>query len=186
MRHPIPTAGRREIGARAIQRRLGVLSIICLAGVGCSTTGNASVTFTDDGRLFSVELPRPPTRSEDTVPASLGEVLFVTYTAETKEALVIVSTTDFPKPLPEDAEGPPFLDAVAETSALALQGTIQSTTDITFSGHPGKDVVIARPVGTAFQRILIVGNRLYSLRATSDLGGRPPAYDRMLETFTLL
>ena len=132
---------------------------------------------------FSAEFPSAPVREETKTSASGVDLLFISYQTERGGESVIVGYVDYPK----GVQLSNVLDGAAAGAAANVKGTIQSRTDTTFMGHPATDVVIKTEDALVYGRLVLRGNRLYTLVGV-DVGapGRPAAYDRLVETFVLL
>lgn len=138
------------------------------------------VTATDGS--FSAEFPSQPKREENTQTAAGVNLVVVTYTSSTGKSAVTLSYTDSPVELDETSA----LNGAVEGSASRLSGTVKANTDTTIVDHNAKDVQIETKDATVYERIFLVGKRLYTIVAASEKRTRPSSYDRLLETFKLL
>lgn len=143
------------------------------------------VTATDGS--FSAEFPNQPKREENTQTAAGVNLVVVTYTSSTGKSAVTLSYTDSPVELDETSA----LNGAVEGSASRLSGTVKANTDTTIvdhnaADHNAKDVQIETKDATVYERIFLVGKRLYTIVAASEKRTRPSSYDRLLETFKLL
>ena len=175
---------------QAVRRTLGVLLLIgSLSTVACSsattkTTPAASippVVHTDPAGKFTAEFPSAPLREEEKTTVSGLDLLIVSFTTENGTESVVVGYTDYPKNLQMGK----VLDAAAQGSADNIKGTLQSKTSTTFMGHPTMDVVVKTPEAMVHERLILRGNRLYTLVGVGATG-KPASYDRLVQTFVLI
>jgi hypothetical protein len=169
---------------RTVRRALGVLLLgVSLSAVACSTTSTGSEakaiapvlqSFPDEA--FTAEFPAAPKRDAQTITVAGVQVTVVQYTTGN----VAVGYANYP------ASVSGSLDGAVKGAADNIKGTVQSRKDTTFMGHPTTDVVIKSPDGIAHGRLILRGQRLYTLiGAGAPDAVVPPAYARLVETFVL-
>lgn len=169
---------------QAVRRTLAVLLVsVSFATAACGSEAGSStptpVMQTIPEGQFTAEFPSAPIREEETVPTDAGpDVTLIWYRAQLPKETVGIGYVDYPKGVRLS------LDAGAEAAASGLNGTVQSKTTTTFMGHPTVDVVIDTPEGPLYQRLVLRGNRLYTLSGAGE-SGRPASYDRLVETFVM-
>lgn len=159
------------------------VALIAVAAAGCSSSDDAEppVTVTADDGSFSAEFPNQP-KKDVTQNSTAGiQTEVVQYASQIDDGTVNVGYSDFPVEVDEAAA----LDGAAKGSVSSVNGTIVSLTDTTYLGKPAKDVEASVKEGKLYERIFFDGQRLYIIIGGSSKG-RPPAYDRVLETFQLL
>ena len=174
---------------QAVRRALAGLCVVAsLTAVACSSgSGSTTTAATSPVRQeipegqFSAEFPSAPVREEERVSASGLDLVIVTYGVETGKESIVVGYTDYPKNVVLSK----VLDGAADGSASQVNGTLQSKTPTTFMGHPAMDVVVKVDGGMVYERLVLRGNRLFTLIGAGG-SGRPPAYDRLIETFYLI
>lgn len=170
---------------RALRRAWTALALaagLATALAACAARPPFTYTAPDGG--FRAVFPQAPTRS---VATSAGSpVPEVTYraTARGEDVGVVFTHSGLP---PTPATLGPALDAALSAEATEFSGTVASKADVSVAGHPGRDAVITRPGAIVRARVVFVGNGFYDLYGGASSTGAPhPAYDRLLETFTLL
>jgi ABC-type glycerol-3-phosphate transport system substrate-binding protein len=159
------------------------VSFTVLAAAACSSssdTDTEAVAFTAEDGTFTAEFPNQPKRDTQSQSAGGVNLEIVIYTSEVDNGAVTVTYTDSPVALDADAA----LAGAVQGSATQVKGTVTSSNDTTFLGYPAKDAEISVDGGDVYERIFLVGQRLYVIGAASGKG-RPDAYDRLLETFKL-
>jgi hypothetical protein len=163
-----------------VRRTLGVLLIgVSLSAAACTSTepapeATAPVLQTFPDEAFTAEFPAGPKREVQRTTAAGVEIEFVTY----QTGDLVVGFVEYPKSLSGS------LDGAVKGAADNVKGTVQSRTDTMFMGHPATDVVIKAPEGIVHSRLVLRGNRLYTLIGAGP-SGPPPAYARLVETFVL-
>jgi hypothetical protein len=174
-----------DTATRSVRRALAViLAVAALTSVACSSkadTAKAPVPFTADDGRFTAEFPGTPDRQQEAVTAAGIDLVVVSYSTETDDDSVMVGYTDYPDGF--ESEG--VLAAAAQGSAANVNGTIQSSTDLTFLGQPAKDIVVTTSEAMIHERLFLVETRMYTLIGVAR-ASRPPAYDHLLNTFNLL
>ena len=170
--------------SRAIRRTFAVvLAVASLTAVACSSDSRSTTPtpFTAEDGRFSAEFPGTPKRDQQQVSAAGLDLVVVLYATETDDESVMVGYTDYPVGM--TSEG--VLDAAAQGSAQNVKGTITGKTDVTFLGHPAKDVTVTTDDALINERLFLVDNRMYTLLGVAK-DSRPASYDHLLETFKLL
>ena len=159
-----------------------VMSFAVLSAAACSSsdTDTKGVAFVAEDGSFTAEFPNQPKRDAQSQSAGGVNLQVIILTSEVDDGAVTVTYTDSPVPLDPAAA----LAGAVQGSATQVKGTITSSSDTTFLGHPAKDAEISLDGGDVYERIFLVGQRLYVIGAASGKG-RPKAYDRLLDTFKL-
>jgi hypothetical protein len=163
-----------------VRRALGVLLLgVSLSAAACTATGSeptasAPVLQAFPDEAFTAEFPDSPKREEQTASVAGVDVKLVTYSV----GELAVGYVNYPTSLAGS------LDGAVKGAADNIDGTVQTRTDTTFMGHPATDVVIKAPEGIVHTRLVLRGQRLYSLIGAGK-DGPPPAYARLVETFVL-
>ena len=165
---------------RNVRRTLGVLLLgVSLSAAACTSTdpdadASAPVVQAFPAEGFTAEFPTAPTREEDKAAAAGVDITLITY----RVGDLVVGYVNYPTTLVAS------LDAAVKGAADNIKGTIQSRSDTTFMGHPATDVVIKAPDGVVHTRMVLRGQRLYSLVGAGK-SGPPASYARLVETFVL-
>lgn len=163
-----------------VRRTLGVLLLgVSLSAAACTSTEPEAKTSTPvlqafPAEAFTAEFPGGPTREEQKATVAGVEVTLVMY----QVGELAVGYVNYPPSLSGS------LDGAVKGAADNIKGTVQSRTDTTFMGHPATDVVLKSPDGIVHTRLVLRGQRLYSLIGAGK-NGPPPAYARLVETFVL-
>jgi hypothetical protein len=167
------SAGRRTLAGVGLAVTMVVGA--CSPNGGSSASAPVLLTPTDGG--FQAEFPGLAERQQRNSTSSPDRVI-VTYKAKVGTGEVAIAYADYPgRNL--------SLDRLADGIGDELEGTVQSRTDLMVMGLPAVDLVVKTERGTVYERLVVRGSRMYTLIATAR-GGRPAAYDDLLETFLLL
>ncbi|HJV09126.1 MAG TPA: hypothetical protein VJ653_05575 [Acidimicrobiales bacterium] len=166
---------------QTVRRTLGVLLLgVSLSAAACTSTEPGTTTTTPvlqtfPDEAFTAEFPSGPKREVQTQTVAGVPVTLIMY----QTGDVVVGYVNYPTSLSGS------LDGAVKGAADNIKGTIMSRKDTTFMGHPATDVVIKAPEGIVHSRMVLRGQRLYSLIGGGP-SGPPPAYARLVETFVLL
>lgn len=164
-----------------LRRALGVLLIgVSLGAAACTSTsdgdagGGAPVVQSFPDEAFTAEFPAGPKREEEKATVAGVDVTLIMYTTGD----IAVGYVNYPTTLVGS------LDGAVKGAADNIKGTLKGRTDTTFMGHPATDIVIDSPDGIVHTRLVLRGQRLYSLIGAGK-SGPPAAYTRLVETFVL-
>jgi hypothetical protein len=111
------------------------------------------------GDRFAVSLPGRPTAITRRVPTAVGKVVvhLLVVNVGLDQAYTFVYG-DYPRGVPVD------LDGSVRGAAANIGGRAVDVRRITYHGAPGRDFrIVGIATGTGFQRVLLVGTRLYEI-----------------------
>src|SRR5262245_25157841 len=138
---------------------LAVCGLVLVSG--CGGMGELK-EFTSASGKFKVMMPGSPKEMNQ----SAAGIQFKMYAIEEKNGAIMVGYADMPIPAGEGAqEIQTRLDAAVQGMVGNVGANLENKSNITLSGHPGREVKADLPKqnGVMRARIYLVGTRLYQL-----------------------
>src|SRR5581483_7658469 len=125
---------------------------------------------------FEVELPGEPERK-----TADGAVTF-SLTTDNGATNYFVRSKAYGRNV--EAEGQKALEGLRDGILKTVKGQLLDERPVTLDGHPGLDLIAATPEGHLYQRLLLVGDRLYMVhvRTTKDSPLKPADVRKFLES----
>lgn len=153
------------------------LSACGLAEAGKTPPGWQDYAYADGN--FTISFPAPPSEtSQDAFGMSVHM-----YLLDQGSRAYMITYTDLPDQF-ATGDPDPGLEGAISGSLSSAGATLESKSDISISGHPGKDVSATSPHGYMRVRYFFVGSRLYSVLAASPDRGDADS-ERFLNSFRL-
>lgn len=157
--------------------RFTVQSAIVLLAVAGATACHRAPVYpwhsldAPDG-TFSIELPGSPIKEDSPAQSAHGD-LFVSHSFKTRASTTAAYACNWwEDPYFKDRTADQILDAARDQGLAGVQGQLLHETRLMIQGHPARDIQgVARGAAAYDNRLVLVGNRLYSLLVI-DTSGR--------------
>ena len=148
-----------------------------------TNTTDAFVPFEDPNGMFTLSYPGTPEENRQTVPVAGTSIEMISYFLQMENCAYNLSYSDYPEGVMGDSS------VMLDTAIAGLPSEVEESTDITLGDYMGKEVKFSTQSGdttvTFFQRVYIVGDRMYQLQAMNDSGERTPDVDVFFDSFAL-
>ncbi|MEW9124606.1 MAG: hypothetical protein AB2421_17985 [Thermotaleaceae bacterium] len=171
-----------------------ILSICLIAAVlgGCGTTEKVveAMKFEDGG--FAVGFPAKPELVQQTAKTPIGDIAFNMYIHEKKDVAYTVSYNDYPQEFIDSIEDMEmFYEGAIGGAAKSADATALEQKDITLGEYSGKEItyegVLEGEDFSMFQRVFLVGNRLYQVNVTGTKKGiKMEDVQKFMDSFELI
>lgn len=139
--------------------------------------------FEDPKGAFTAAFPGTPEESVQMVPAAGTSVELYSYYLELSDTAYNVTYSDYPEGSVTDPA------AVLESALTGVSYPIEESKDIMLGNYAGKEVKYSGQSGsdtiTFYQRVYVVGDRMYQLQAMNTTGERNPEVDVFFDSFAL-
>ncbi|WP_124065808.1 hypothetical protein [Clostridium sp. E02] len=179
-----------------MKKRIYDLIVVCFLMsfiFGCSQIGNGEtsvaaepetprVTTVEDGK-FTICFPGKANESMETLELSEGKTEIHSYFLQLEHTAYNFAYNDYPEGSVKDAF------TVLENAITSLPEGVEESKDITLGKYPGKDLKYKVTSGdesiTVYQRIYIVGDRMYQIQYMADSDEINPKKDLFFDSFVL-
>lgn len=187
-----------------MEKRIYYLIVICFlmsSGTGCSQINSGEITnaaeseppsvatveagnrdVTGDG-MFVIHFPGNAVESKEILELSEGKTEIFSYFLQSEHTAYNFTYNDYPKGSVKDVY------ALLESVITSLPEGVEESRDITLGTYMGKDLKYKVTSGdesiTVYQRIYIVGDRMYQIQYMTDCDEKNPMKDPFFESFSL-
>jgi hypothetical protein len=154
------------------------------AGATANAAAPQLVPFHSSGG-FTVLMPPNPQQSDRSEETAGGTVkVHVAQAAEPAGKPSYVATyTEFPPGTLTQSKPKDVLDAVQQSTARSVGGSVTASKDIQVAGLPGREFTAQTADGNMIARVLVGKERLYTLAGTYGQGPPPDSVQRFLASF---
>lgn len=142
------------------------------------------VRFESAPGRFSVLMPTQPTEEKETKDSALGPYTTSLYHSKGNREVYAAGWVDYDSKYNFDAQKE--LDANRDNFVKSVNGTLGSTTKITYKDNPGIEFEGTTPNYSFKSRVYVVGRRPYMLMVLFPPGGEgSPNINKFLSSFEL-
>lgn len=167
-------------------KRIVVVFLVLLAStyaIGFQGAGEW-IKFESPKGLFSVMMPTQPTEKKETKESSYGPYTTTLHQSKGNGELYMAGWVEYDPKHTFDAQKE--LEANRDNFVKAVDGTVSSTTRITFQFNPGIEFDGTTPGYSFKSRVYIIGKRPYMLLVAFPTGGEnSPTINKFLMSFKL-
>lgn len=167
-------------------KRITAVFLVLLAATFATGFQGASewIKFESPKGLFSVLMPTQPTEQKETKESPAGPYTTTLYQSKANGELYMAGWVEYDPKHIFDAQKE--LEANRDNFVTAVDGTVGSTTRVTFKDNPGIEFNGTTPGYSFKSRVYIVGKRPYMLLAAFPTGGESsPTINKFLLSFEL-